>query len=123
MEFRNLVHCLKNTFFFVFQLSGNRLYFNKTLEIDLNVINRLKQMNSSFPENSSDYDEKFVYFLTVAVLNMTEMKDFLKDNKLRNINHDKRLFIKSKIYIAEFIFWKFSIILHFIGDRCLHGTS
>lgn len=85
---------MRNLYFL--QSSGNRLYFKETLKVNLNAINRLKKMNVSLPDSTPDYDEKFVYELMLAVMNLEEMKAFSSQNNLQTIDRNKRRFIKSK---------------------------
>lgn len=76
------------------QSSGNRLYFNETLEIKLHAIKQLKAMNNSYPESTIDFDEKFVYILSFAVFDKNEMDNCLNSDNLKNLNQDRLKFVK-----------------------------
>lgn len=52
-------------------------------------------MNASYPENTTDYDEEFVFYLATSVFDMEEMKDFLKSNNQRSFNKTRLSFVKS----------------------------
>lgn len=55
----------------------------------------------SYPENSIDHDEHFIYIISVATLQMNEIENFLKYDDLRYINPDTLNLIKSNRFIFD----------------------
>lgn len=54
-------------------------------------------MNATFPENTGDYDAEFIYILSINVLQLLEIGDFLKTNNLRSFNRERLHFVKSNM--------------------------
>lgn len=78
-------------------------------------------MNSSYPENTADYDEQFIYKLAVATFSVKEIHGFLKTNYLNSFDRHKLHFVKSKAYLKNKVcnaLLKFAGILSAIyGER------
>lgn len=54
-------------------------------------------MNTSYPENTADRDQEFIYKLSLAVFSTDEIQSFLKENDLRVFNRNNLTFVKSNV--------------------------
>lgn len=53
-------------------------------------------MNTSYPENTVDSDEEFVYVSCGSIFNLDEIDKFLANDDLRSFNSERLKFVKSK---------------------------
>lgn len=71
-------------------------------------------MNVSYPENTIDYDEDFIYVLAASVLRQNELKEFSKTHDLRSIDKIRLSFMKSNLGPDTDLNWIVRIIYVFL---------
>lgn len=70
------------------------MYYHEKLKLSLDVIKKLKKMNVSYPENTVDYDEDFIFVLAAEVFQFNEIEEFLKNDNLLAFSRDELQFVK-----------------------------
>lgn len=87
---------------FSFQVRGDRLYLDGDLRLKLRVVEMLKGMGSNYPENSSDFDEIFLYRSMKSIFTKIQLRKFAKSQSLFDLEQPKRKFLKGNFNILNF---------------------
>lgn len=98
------------------QSKGDRLYLDEGIKLNVQLVETLKKMNSTYPQQTSDYDAEFIYNAMKPMFSRAELGGCLKFNSLHYLKKDFRSFLKGSITI--FIF-EDNFILYF----CLSDFS
>lgn len=84
---------------FSLQVRGDRLYLHDDLKLKLGVVEMLKRMGSNYPENTSDFDEEFLYRSMKSIFPKIQLRKFANSQNLSDLDRPRREFLKSNFNI------------------------
>lgn len=89
---------------FSLQVRGDRLYLYDDLKLKLGVVEMLKRMGSNYPENTSDFDEAFLYRSMKSIFPKIQLRKFANSQNLFDLERSRRGFLKRNfnIYLFEY---------------------
>lgn len=89
---------------FSLQVRGDRLYLYDDLKLKLEMVDMFKKMGSNYPENTSDFDEAFLYRSMKTIFPKTQLRKFANSQNLLDLERARRGFLKGNfnIYLFEY---------------------